>query len=269
MRAADRVRIMWIGGSHPRHLYYANAINEQFPITAAIIEQRGAMVPQPPVGLDERDRSNFELHFANRDQAERRYFGDQAPPRVPILETSSEDLNSQESGDFVEKFDPEVVLIFGCGLIKGKLYSALPTNTINLHLGLSPRYRGAATLFWPFYFMEPAFAGTTFHFIVPEPDAGDVVHQVVPELKPEDRIHDVACKAVIQSSKAAIDLLEILASGGEWKRYKQKGTGKNFLSSDFKPEHLRVIYDVFDDDMVKQYLDSRLVSKKPTLIHQW
>ena len=268
MSAGDRMRILWIGGSHPRHLYYANAINERFPITAAIVEQRGGMVPQPPAGINRRDRSNFERHFTNRDRAERRYFSEQSLPSVPILETSNEHLNSLESGSFVGKYDPDVVLIFGCGLIDGELYSALPANTINLHLGLSPRYRGAATLFWPFYFMEPAYAGTTFHYIVSEPDAGDVVHQIVPELSPEDRIHDVACKAVIQSSKAAIDLLEMLAAGDEWKRHKQRGTGKNFLSSDFKPEHLRVIYDVFDDDMVKHYLDGKLLSKEPTLVRQ-
>lgn len=263
------MKIMWIGGSHPRHLYYANTIHKTHPITAAIVEQRGGMVPQPPPGLPKRDRENFERHFANRDMAEHNYFGEQSLPDVPVLETSNEGLNSEQSREYVRKYEPDVVLIFGCGLIKGDLYSAVPINTINLHLGLSPRYRGAATLFWPFYFMEPAYAGTTFHYIVSEPDAGDVVHQVVPELNPEDRIHDVACKAVVQSTKEAIDLLEILASGGELTRFKQKGTGKNFLSGDFKPEHLRVIYDVFDDDMVKQYLDGKLPSKEPRLIRQW
>ena len=38
----------------------------------------------------------------------------------------------------------DVALIFGTGLIKDPLYSALPADTINMHLGLSPRYRGSA-----------------------------------------------------------------------------------------------------------------------------
>ena len=263
------MNLMWIGGDHPRHLYYANTVHARYPVAAAIVERRGSMVPQPPSNLGERDRDNFERHFENRDAAELSYFGKQALLDIPTLETSSEDLNSDRSVEYVREHQPDVVLIFGCGLIKGDLYNALPYNTLNLHLGLSPKYRGAATLFWPFYFMEPAYAGTTFHYIVSEPDAGDVVHQVVPELVPADGIHDVACKAVMQSAKEAIDLLEFLDSGGEWKRHKQKATGKNFLSSDFKPEQLRVIYEVFDNDMVKQYLEGKLPSKKPKLIRQW
>ena len=227
------------------------------------------MVPKPPANLLEHDRVNFERHFANRDEAEHTYFGDQDLPQIPILKTSHEELNSKASADFLRQHNPDVVLIFGCGLIKDELYDALPYDTINLHLGLSPRYRGAATLFWPFYFMEPAYAGTTFHYIVSEADAGDIVHQVVPKLDQSDRIHDVACKAVVRSAEEAINLLEILDSGGSWKRYSQKGTGKNFLSSDFKPEHLRVNYEVFGDDMVKQYLEGNLPSKEPKLVRQW
>ncbi len=54
-----------------------------------------------------------------------------------------------------------------------------------------------------------------------------------------------------------------------WKSYKQQGTGKNFLSSDFKPEHLRVIYNVFDNDVVGEYLGGNLKSKTPKLVRQF
>ena len=263
------MKILWIGGNHPRHLYYFNRINRVFPLSAGIAECRESMIPKPPEHLQELDRLNFIRHFKNRDEAEERYFGSQDVPDCPVFEVNEDNLNSEKSVEFVKKVKPDVVLIFGCGLIKDPLYSELPNNSINLHLGVSPRYRGAATLFWPFYFMEPCYAGTTFHYIISEPDAGDIVHQVVPELDPEDGIHDVACKAVIQSAEDAVKLIEILDTEKKWKRYRQKGTGKNFLNSDFKAEHLRVIYNVFDDDMVKQYLEGRLQSKKPKLVRQF
>ena len=165
--------------------------------------------------------------------------------------------------------NPDVVLIFGSDLIKEPLLSMLPRHTLNLHLGLSPRYRGAATLFWPFYFMEPTYAGSTFHYIVSEPDAGDIIHQVIPTLQRGDGIHDVSSKVVIDSVKHAIRLLEIFERGGVWKLYKQKSTGKNFLGSDFRPQHLRVIYNVFNDDMVDCYLDGNLESRTPRLVRQF
>jgi folate-dependent phosphoribosylglycinamide formyltransferase PurN len=263
------MKILWIGGNHPRHLYFINAIQKDFNLSGAIIERREHMIPRPPEGIGELDRNNFIRHFENRDKAEKKYFGWQQLPDCPKLEVDQDNLNSARSVDFIKSIKPDLVLIFGSGLIKEPLLSALPHHTINLHLGISPRYRGAATLFWPFYFMEPGYAGSTFHYIISEADAGDVIHQVVPELHPEDGIHDVACKTVISSAQEALQLLKIFVSEGEWKRHKQKGSGKNFLSGDFKPEHLRVIYNLFNDDMVKHYLEGRLKSKTPSLIRQF
>ncbi|MFP3854960.1 MAG: formyl transferase [Anaerolineales bacterium] len=262
------MRLMWIGGNHPRHLYYINTVASAFPLSGALIETRENLIPQPPDRLSEQDRANFLRHFQNRAKAESKYFGEQPLPDCERLEIKSEDLNTQESVAFVRQINPDVVLIFGCGLIKDPLYSALPKDSINLHLGLSPRYRGAATLFWPFYFMEPSYAGTTFHYIVAEPDAGDVIHQVTPKLDHEDGVHDVACKAVVASAQEAVELLQIYQEKGGWKVHKQKGTGKNFLSSDFKAEHLRVLYNVFDDDMVRHYLAGNLPCKDPFLFRQ-
>ena len=84
-----------------------------------------------------------------------------------------------------------------------------------------------------------------------------------------DTIHDVACKTVIESTKDMLELLKIFQEKNYWKKFIQKGTGKNFLHNDFKPEHLRVIYDVFNDDMVKMYLEGQLKSKPPNLIKQF
>lgn len=263
------MKIMWIGGSHSRHLFYINHINKDYKICGAIIEKRENIMPTPPNDILERDKMNYIKHFENRNIKEDDYFGKQKFPDTEILEVLESDLNSEKSVNFVNQIKPDIVLVFGCGLIKEPLYSVLPNNTINLHLGLSPRYRGAATLFWPFYFLEPTYAGSTFHFIISEPDAGDIIHQTVPHLYETDTIHDVACKTVIKSSKEMVKLLKLFEKQKQFQRFVQKSSGKNFLSSDFKPEHLRMIYDVYNDDIVKHYLKGDLKSKKPILKTQF
>lgn len=263
------MKIIWIGGNHPRHLYYINTIQNEFDLSGAIVEMRENIIPCPPTDISELDRKNFIRHFENRNKAEKKYFGMPSLPNCPRLELDKGNLNSAKSADFVKTIGPDLVLIFGCSLIKEPLFSALPPHAINLHLGISPRYRGAAALFWPFYFMEPSYAGSTFHYIVSEPDAGEVIHQVTPALDPKDGIHDVACKTIVASAEAMIRLLRIFKANGSWQRYRQKGTGKNFLETDFKPEHLRVIYDFFNDDMARQYLEGKLKSKRPNLIRQF
>ena len=88
-------------------------------------------------------------------------------------------------------------------------------------------------------------------------------------MQPQDGIHDVACKTVVKSSVDIIKLLEIFELNKLWSAYSQKGTGKNFLANDFKPEHLRVIYNLFNDDMVKYYLDGKLECKIPKPVKQF
>ena len=269
MQNNDELKIVSIGGNHNRHLYYINTINKINHISGSIIEKRESSIPQPPEEISSLDKKNFIKHFSDREEAEKKYFGKQKYPKCEILEISSNELNTEKPKNFINKIKPDLVLIFGSGLIKNPLAKALPANTINLHLGLSPRYRGSATLFWPFYFLEPNFAGSTFHYIINEPDAGDIIHQVVPDLDSLDGIHDVSCKAVISATIDATILVENFKKNRFFKRFKQKSSGKNFLTNDFKPEHLRMIYNIYNNDIVKEYLDGNLIGKSPNLIKQF
>ncbi len=263
------MKIVWLGGSHPRHLYYINKICEKFELAGAVIEVRENLLPTPPDGLEDIDRENFIKHFNNRELAEKKYFGDQKFPDCSIHKVEHGEINTPESAEFVKSINPDLVLIFGCGLVKSPITEVLPAHTVNLHLGLSPRYRGAATLFWPFYFLEPTYSGSTFHYIVSEPDAGEIIHQVTPQLFEDDGIHDVACRTVVQSALEAQQLLKIFEEKGGWVTRKQKATGKNFLASDFIPQHLRLIYNLYNDDIVRQYLSGKLKCKTPNLYRQF
>jgi len=265
----EKMRICIIGGDHPRHFYYANKISESCNVVARIVQKRENFMPVQPKFLDSQDEVNFIRHFRDRDLAERNFFGHQPTPTGNVLLIDKVDLNSQLTSNFIKKINPNLVLVFGCGIILEPLASVLPKNTINLHLGLSPRYRGSATLFWPFYFLEPNYSGSTFHYIIDEPDAGDIIHQTVPQLNYNDKIHDVACKVVIRSAEEAIRLIQHLKEHGEWKTHKQKSTGKMFLSTDFRPEHLRQIYNNFDNNIVDLYLNGGITSRELRIFDQF
>ena len=101
-----------------------------------------------------------------------------------------------------------------------------------------------------------------------EADAGEIIHQCVPNLSYGDKIHDVSCKAIISASDDMVRLLSILEKEKSWKKFKQTG-GKNFLYNDFKSEHLRVIYNLFNDDIVDQYLSGKIKSNPPNLLTQF
>ena len=165
--------------------------------------QRESTMPAANPALSERDKKLFEHHFKRRDFLENQAYGtlefsifDKIKKKTFI---DSSEISSKKVAEFVIDVKADVCLIFGVDLIKDPVLSLLPKWRLNIHLGLSPWYRGSATLFWPFYFLQPQFAGATIHQVLPEADAGEIVHQVLPELKVNQGIHDVGVEVVKQS----------------------------------------------------------------------
>lgn len=262
------MKILVICGDHARHRFVLRQLAEQFNLCGVLMQKREPIVQVTPDGLSSRDRLNFIRHFEERKETEDRFFANHDSSPAPSLLVDSHGLNQNVALEFVSKLKADAALVFGTGLLGAQLLAKLPPHSLNLHLGLSPRYRGAATLFWPFYFLEPAWAGATFHYLVSEPDAGGVVHQVCPPLYRDDGIHDVGCRTVVVAAEEAGLLFDSLAQTGKWESKKQKGTGKNFLGRDFHPQHLRVIYDLYENKVVQAFLDGELPDRRPTLFRQ-
>ena len=267
-------KILIFSGNHARHIYVNKLFLEYDFEISLILMKREDLTPKIPNNLIENDRKIFEKHFFERAIREEDEFGlfnsnDQIKKifdKCQILECDSELLNSESVKVFVENFSPDFVFIFGTNIIKNPVSSILPENTINLHLGLSPWYRGSATLFWPFYNLEPQFAGATFHKILNEPDAGDILHQCVPSLTKGQKIHDVGVNTVVKAKMELNKIINYALEGRELLFNKQKSSGKNYLTSDFRPEHLRLIYNEFDNKIVDYYLYNKKIMKNPNLI---
>jgi len=232
--------------------------------------EREDVIPITPDGLNSLDSRNHIRHFRERALVEQSVYGDLSVSEtfadIRCLNASPENLNSLTVYDAVKEFDADLAFVFGCNIIRDPLLSILPPTSINLHLGLSPWYRGNATLFWPFYFMEPQFAGYTFHQLSEKPDAGEIIHQSYPDLLADDGIHDVGARCVTDAAIDARLLIRRLRDGVTIKGKTQRTTGRVWRRSDFRPSHLRVIYSLFENDMVAHYLSDNLGSHRP-MIH--
>jgi hypothetical protein len=264
-----KMKILIVSGSHPRHLYIHQTILDSGAECAAIVMRRENLLPAVPEGVPAIDRKLFKRHFHDRYEIEEALFGDRSPEHVfasiPSIYCDPTYLNSPDIAAFARTFKADLAFIFGTDLIKDPLLAALPKDKVNLHLGLSPWYRGSATLFWPFYFLQPQFAGATFHQIVPEADAGEILHQCAPILSKGDGIHDVGARAVVQASNDLKQLLSGYAGSG-WSYQPQRTTGRLFLSRDFQPAHLRFIYETFENRIVDEFLSGAIEQRMPALI---
>ncbi|KYD25398.1 formyl transferase [Geobacillus sp. FSL W8-0032] len=263
------MKIVLLSGSHPRHYYVANTLLENGLLHGHMIEEREAFVPAPPEGLEPIDRENFIRHFREREEAEYAFFGEHKKVLgdIPTLVIHQSELNGEKMLQWLQEQQPDVVLTYGVHKIDDHVIDRLPDYAWNIHGGLSPWYRGNITLFWPFYMLRPNWAGMTIHRLTSKLDGGDIVHHSVPKLEYGDGIHDVACKAVKKVAADLVEILKRLQSGKVPNYVPQKSNGKLFVATDWTPQHLRLIYQTFHNDIVDHYLDGKLGHVEPKLVN--
>lgn len=263
------MKVVFLTGSHPRHAYIANTLAESGCLSGLIVENREAHVPTPPKDLSNDLRELFNLHFQKRSQAEERFFGLGKIANVQRLDVSKKELNDQKVVDFVRSIQPDLILSYGVHILSDKVIHACHGQAWNLHGGLSPWYRGNITHFWPSYFLEPQMTGMTVHDLTQELDAGDVVHQNAAELVKGDGLHDLACRAVSGIARELPTLISLLDKHGTPEKISHKTTGRIWTSKDWRPDHLRTIYQLYNDSIVDRVLDGSLQGKIPKLFRQF
>ena len=105
-----------------------------------------------------------------------------------------------------------------------------------------------------------------FHQITKKADAGEIVHQCVPVLEYGDKIHDVGAKCVLKAVEDLPLIFNHWLKERKFEGVEQTTSGKNWISKDFHPSQLRVIYELFNDDIVDKYLNGDIGNRLPKLI---
>lgn len=196
------MKLLLIVGTHPRHRFITEQVFEIFDEVDVIIYQRENLLPSSELKTYKDAYLTLNKHFEKRFLVEELNYGNQTiveligrlqTTRLNIHKTDIDNLNSDNTLKFLYGKKYDLGMSMGPTIITKPLLEALPKNHINIHLGLSPWYRGSGTMFWPTFNWEPWKTGSTFHRINEHPNAGSILHQVcVEELDENDGVHDTA-----------------------------------------------------------------------------
>lgn len=107
-------------------------------------------------------------------------------------------INDPVVVDAVEAVHPVCGVVAGTSILRRPLLDTLPI-WLNLHCGITPRYRGAHGAFWAIYEGRPDQAGVTVHQIDAGVDTGDIVEQAVIEIEPNDTYRTLAVKQYLRA----------------------------------------------------------------------
>ena len=224
------------------------------------------------ITLNYKEKKMLSRHFELRYKKETDIFGKKTindlVSNQNIFETDQKNLNSNNTINYIAKFKPNICFLMGPNLLSKKMIKALPKKTYNIHLGLSPWYRGSATLFWPSYNLEPWKTGVTFHELSTDADAGPIIHQSTAKLKKGMDLFDLSISAMMEGKKDLSKIIKHILNGKKIKSYPQKLYGKSYSSRYFRATHLKVIYELFNDQIVDYFIKNKnkLTFKKLKLI---
>lgn len=154
----------------------------------------------------------MQEYFARVIDAEKKVFGKSrfSPPNVRTLSLRMGDLNLVDTATLQPSLDADVFVVFGATYIKGELCDRLVENgAINIHMGVSPYYRGSSCNFWALKDGNADLVGATIHHLSKGLDSGSMLFHALPKPAAVDGF-ELGMRAVDAAQRG---LVEAIASG--------------------------------------------------------
>jgi len=260
------MRIAVLTSVETRHRYFANAIHGALPVAAVCYETTGyAPADVRKNDLTDSERRIVEHHFAERARQEQAYFGHNADfledgSQIGVRRLPPGALNSGETADFLRSHHVDTLLVYGTNLLRPPILDEWSGRIVNLHLGLSPYYRGTATNFYPLLNEEPQYIGATIHLIDAGIDSGPILRHARPMIVANDAPHTIGCKAILAGIEAMLSAVrdwheKRIQPTSQWK----PPNARLYLRKDYHPLQVVELYRKLEEGMIPRY-----VARAPT-----
>ena len=92
-----------------------------------------------------------------------------------IVEVSS--VNSKECIDNIIKINPDFIIVNGTKIISKKVLNCTNAIFVNMHSGITPKYRGVHGAYWALANNDLDNCGVTVHLVDPGIDTGGIINQ--------------------------------------------------------------------------------------------
>ncbi|HWA70560.1 MAG TPA: formyltransferase family protein [Rhizomicrobium sp.] len=220
-----------------RHRYFIRQVTRHFDVPFALAEEKKNYYVQ-----QQQDSPLVAQHFRDIAEAEKTWFGGEAGQAAAPIHPV-EDLNADACVAQALAEKPDVICLYGTTILKAPWLEAFPDKIVNLHLGLSPFYRGSATLFWPFVHRELEHLGTTIHLAVAKVDAGNILARVDTDLRPGEDYYAITTRLIRDSIDRTPEVVAGYLEGRNLPRPQEPIQGRVCRKADFNEDALRKMLD--------------------------
>jgi len=253
------MKILILTGSAVRHKFVANTLRHYNPddrfLVVSECKKTDIIKAQ---GFANELETGIKGHFMKRTFTEKFSFPGNYCFHSNCVPFIFGHLNYDYAVEVISGFDPNLTIVFGGSWIKDPLFSFLSkTWFINLHLGLSPYYKGAGTNFWPWVNEELEYLGATIHYVDEGIDSGDIISHVKTEILSHDDVHSVGCKIIEESVSVLNVIINRLKDNNPLPRIKQwkAEIARYYKKSDFSEVILEQYKQKLKNGLVNRYLE--------------
>lgn len=249
-------RIVILTGDEPRHRYVRLKIAQHANITVLASFCEGT-----EASLENRTHQNTQastlerVHVAARAQSEQDFFGDAIAAMADLsnpVQIAKGAINNADVVAQITEMNPDLLVCYGSSLIKSALLDRFQGKFLNVHLGLSPYYRGSGTNVWPLINGEPDMVGATFMQIDAGIDTGAILHQIRADIVLGDSPHSIGNRLI---RKMAATYADLIASFNDLQQMPQPDAkGRLYLQKDFDADACAALYQQFRDGLVENHL---------------
>ena len=266
-------RVIVITGDGLEHHYVTNKLAARIPLAGIIVDHG------KPVSKTEKIRRYFRRYTIPQLMSRvwlallRKSWGNSAARQRALLSVFGAEnclqfqhpellhhvngINTAEGIRQVASFEPDVIIVYGTGIVGGKVLSQARTIALNMHTGISPYYRGCDCAFWPLHNEELHMLGATVHECVKDVDGGRIFGTTGIELHADDDLFAVFARCVDAGASLYVQKAEELLEHGLQGEPQDLSMGVEYMAvmRDAKAE--RKVRARIRAGMIRQYVESK------------
>ncbi|MEG9329192.1 formyltransferase family protein [Salinimicrobium catena] len=250
------MKVVLLTSDSLRHKCIAASIAQEMELGLIISEKKAPKI-QDTSAYGKKDAEFLASHFKARAVSEEKFFGNvDFPQEAPKIDVAHGKINSKEVFEIINRTAPDLILLFDTSILLKPLLKRYRRKIVNLHLGLSPYYKGSATNLYPYLFDEPECIGATIYLATEKVDDGGILYQLRPDIEEGDSMHVIGNKVILKAGKMLPVVLQDFFEG-KIKPVLQKGHGRLCRNKDVTPYVLRQIHKNFEEGMIWRYLRNK------------
>ena len=205
----------------------------------------------------ENNNPSIKRHMQDFEYYEKKHLGEKCfdwkiNKKTKFFEISK-DINDISVSNFIKNSEVEIVAVFGTSLIKESILNS-NKKLINIHLGLSPYYKGMACTFWPFFNNEPEFTGVTVFLLNVNIDDGPIIHQSLVDFEIGDTIHDGSLKVIKNGINLQIQSIEEHYNSKLISHAQNTSIGNTYYLKDMTDKKIDVVNNYWTRDKLDSYI---------------